>query len=210
MKTKLLSVIIAFAASIAAAATWYVSPTAPAVGDGTSEDAPTSLTNAIDRAAYGETVQLAGGDYQLTSLEGIFVTNGISLKGNAENPESVTIHAVSTNVTSKLLYLADSSIEGITFTGAYVNNDTTSQYATLFATNALIANCVFTDVTVNHQGKQVRIWNDTFVTNTVFRNFQHIFGDAYSGEYLGMIYAPVLPLLIALLRIIRIAHAIVV
>ncbi len=189
MKTKLLSVIIAFAASIAAAATWYVSPTAPAVGDGTSEDAPTSLTNAIDRAAYGETVQLAGGDYQLTSLEGIFVTNGISLKGNAENPESVTIHAVSTNVTSKLLYLADSSIEGITFTGAYVNNDTTSQYATLFATNALIANCVFTDVTVNHQGKQVRIWNDTFVTNTVFRNFQHIFGDAYSGEYLGMIYA---------------------
>ncbi len=169
---------------------WYVSPDAPAVGEGVSEDAPTSLTNALARAEYGDTVQLADGDYQLSSLDGIFVTNGISLLGDASCPANVTIHAVKTNVTAKLLYVDDASVEGITFTGAYVNNNTTSKYAALFATNnAVVANCVFTDMSLYYQGTQVRIWNDTVITNTVFRNFKYTFENSWGSASLGLFYA---------------------
>ncbi len=183
MKTRLLSVLAVFAMTMTASAaavlstTWYVSPTAPAVGDGT-EDAPTSLTNAIGRAGYGDTVQLAGGEYQLTSIAGLVVTNGVSLKGNAEDPSSVIIRGIATNVTTRVLSLNDAKVEGITFSGGYESKvnlsnstpDSTFVPIALWATNALVSDCIFDGATFKQTGRAVVLDGDVVVERTIFRN----------------------------------------
>ncbi len=197
MKTKLLSVLTAIAATFAAADTWYVTP--DGAGSGNNSATPASLQTAINSAGSGDFVILQSGVYALTAQievaeKDIKIIGGYDAEwALEESGESVITKDASASAMRLFnISASDVSFENIVFTGGNVGsgNAVYSTDSDLSFIDCVLTNNLYTAGGGNGgaicaTGGSLTI-SDTLIANNGFGTGSD---NLLNGRYGGALYA---------------------